>query len=437
MGLKDARTPRSSAYTAVVFGTPTFGMVPWDFHTNDRAMATPIFITPILHGVKNKPVDVARNEICWEALQNERAYVLFRDDDVLAPRDTLAKLLGRLGPKAKAFPEQCYDILGGVVYSKQTPPSPMIYLEGNQGGYEDWEFNELLQVDAIGMGCSLIPIGALIATLPNVRTWRCSQPPYKCRASWSIEHEEGGKCPECDQDLKPDWFKTIRDYADREPYGPMSCTEDAYFCELVRESGGRVFVDTGVQCKHYCVEQKMYFGWLEDYGPVWQSELDGTIYRWPGVDEPGPAIKKLSKEKWKIGGVRVDGWVPVLGNLVDISGGVAEAGHPKEIWADKALMSFPEDHIAPAINSWCRNLQPGGKITITIDDMSELSPKQIVKRGYGSYHDKATVHLMLDGFCNKGWECDISEKDGTYSLCAVKPDSEVLPHNTRENWRRV
>jgi len=118
-------------------------------------------------------------------------------------------------------------VVGGVVYSKAEPPAPMIYKKGSIAGFEDWEPNDLVKCQVIGMGCTLIPTACFRKTYEFVKYKQCVNP--RCSVSWNVEYEikdlgEGEKwdgfelpvhkCPHCEYQLYPMWFKTVRDMDD-------------------------------------------------------------------------------------------------------------------------------------------------------------------------------------------------------------------------------
>lgn len=167
-----------------------------------------LYKTGVRHEVKTKKTLVyhARNQavrIFLNAVPRDD-YLVFFDDDMLFPADTLQKLVSHGLP-----------VVGGLYFMKDVPFEPVMFryksrllvpsaLYGETGFYNivaTWEPNSLIEVDGIGCGCMAIQRKVLeILEYP-----------------W-FNHAEG--------------------------------TEDLFFCRKVQQAGFKIHMDTSVICGH-------------------------------------------------------------------------------------------------------------------------------------------------------------------------------------------
>ena len=242
MEKKRQEIPKQKKNNTVLVAIPTLGMISAAASKSCYTHGFPIFCSPAHHEIYDKPVDIARNEFAKIAMEANLQFILFRDDDVIAPQEAPNKLLNRLSLRCQTRgedPEAADAIVGGVVYSKIQPPTPMIYKNHVVGGFQDWHVNDLVECDIIGMGCTLIPTGMFHRVKPWVTTRRCVN--YDCPDNYMTtyivadsktpatnplykEMPEDGNCPFCKHPLLDDFFKTIKGVGD---WGePAGCTED-------------------------------------------------------------------------------------------------------------------------------------------------------------------------------------------------------------------
>lgn len=92
----------------------------------------------------------ARNIIIEEALKNNFSHVLFVDDDVLLPPDTLTKLLAHN-----------VDAVTGLYCMRNYPHQPIIFSEALENGHCKWHHlngnnTGLIEIVACGLGCALV-----------------------------------------------------------------------------------------------------------------------------------------------------------------------------------------------------------------------------------------------------------------------------------------
>jgi glycosyltransferase involved in cell wall biosynthesis len=145
-------------------------------------------------------IDVARNKAVAAALQVGAKHVFFLDSDIHPPNDAISRLLSRKLP-----------IVSGLYGRRQNPPrNQMLRRQGGvlipieEGMYEP---GSLVECDAIGLGCVLVEAEAL-------------------------------------RKIGAPWFQWTESYV----MGGES--EDFEFCRKAKEADFKVFVDTGLICRH-------------------------------------------------------------------------------------------------------------------------------------------------------------------------------------------
>jgi predicted SAM-dependent methyltransferase len=414
-------------FQGIVFGIPTFGMVSDSFAMSQQTMAMPIFMNAGYHYVRGKPVDVARNEIAWHAYHNKVGYVFFRDDDTIAPRDALIKMIKRFPSHERRDPlNKANMVIGGVVYSKTEPPSPMIFKRGHTGGFEDWELNDLVECEAMGMGCTLIPIGAFVKTLPYVKYAHCIN--LDCPVRWDKQHEAKNfrldappPCPHCSQPLLPMWFKTVRDVNDDGV--PAQMTEDAYFLEKCTKAGMKIYADCGVQCQHEVFHpdprmNKTYFHHPQ-IGPCWQQgamlyyyPVDGDPIHEKMALKPRKNGKRNGKVKFNIGSglVHLKGYVNIdlhtesdfRCDVRDLSPAIRKYGQADEVRASHIMEHLTRQDLPKSFRSWLRALKPGGKLLVEVPDFVWTLEQVLENRKNGSGINEHFESVLFGGQTHAG-----------------------------------
>lgn len=383
--------PKELKYKGILVGLPTFGMVSINFAIALKTATTPIFSSMSMCPVVGKPVDVARNEIAMIAINSGHSFVWFMDDDVHVPPESGVKLLGRFSAKQLADPREVAEaIVGGVVYSKIAPPSPMIYRYGAIGGFEDWSFGDLVEAESIGMGCAMIPVGVFKAILKTLDKFQCVND--SCPVKWTVVHKEAGNCPTCGVQLAPIFFKTVR-AGEGLDWRPIEMTEDTYFCFQARDAGVKVYADCSVQCKHECTETGRIFYFHEGLGvPVWEG--NGQIDYWPKIPDykvkgNGDVVVKKQKKTKDVkatngkvkfnlgsGGVHKKGYINIdlytdcdfRCDIRKLAPAVARFGQADEITADHVLEHVNRTAVTATVRNWLKALKPGGKLIIEVPD---------------------------------------------------------------------
>lgn len=150
-------------------------------------------------------MDKARNELVELALKDNCDWILFIDSDILIPQGGIDKLIN-----------MNVDIASGLYFAKGKPYLPVARLrEGDRHFFlEDFEFNNIIKVAGVGMGCCLI----------KTEVFKNLEFPY----------------------FKLEW---------RESEGKKyQIAEDLYFCENAIEKGYEINLNTGVICEHFGTE---------------------------------------------------------------------------------------------------------------------------------------------------------------------------------------
>jgi 2-polyprenyl-3-methyl-5-hydroxy-6-metoxy-1,4-benzoquinol methylase len=150
-------------------------------------------------------IDKARNDLVKMALKDNCDYIFFIDSDTLIPEGALDRLL-----------EMNVDIASGLYFSKGKPYLPVARVkEGDRHFFlEDFEFNRIMEVQGVGMGCCLI----------KSDVFKNLEFPY----------------------FKLEWRKFEgQDY---------QIAEDLYFCDEAIKKGYKVYLNTGIICPHYGIE---------------------------------------------------------------------------------------------------------------------------------------------------------------------------------------
>ena len=171
-------------------------------------------------GLTGMPFDMARNSAAMAALDAGAEWLFFLDSDVVAPPDTILRLMKHKQP-----------IISGVYHRRSPPIGHPVMMKGGQF-VDDYPANKIIEVDVVGAGCLLIHTSVL-KTLP-------AQAPGRHWFRWGVD------------------MKGILD--------PVDCmSEDYTFCIHSIRHGYKVLVDTSIQCKHIGLAEskKNYFGPVE------------------------------------------------------------------------------------------------------------------------------------------------------------------------------
>lgn len=231
----------------MAYGIPSKnGLMSIEFTTALLGLQTEPNTSTIPITVKYRPVDEARNIIVYHAKKVGAKYLFWIDDDTLPPPFTI--------PRLRALHVK---VASGVYYTKYMPPMPLILKKDEIGGYEDWNYGDVIDVDYIGLGCCLMDM-TIFDDIDKLDIP-------------SVEYDIGGE-----KVSMPEYFRYQRGSTDPDDKtGHLG--EDVFFCQLVARAGEKIWVDTVVQATHEnAAERTKYFymrsvnrgAWQVDNGPV-------------------------------------------------------------------------------------------------------------------------------------------------------------------------
>ena len=148
-----------------VIGIPTIGKIDFFFMSAygpflERCWKTFGFdsVVPMI-APRNLP-HIARNEIVRKAILYGAEYLMFLDDDMVFPENTLIRLLGHNK-----------DYVSALAYQRIVPFDPCIYTtRGANGGIlSDYRLKQgLIEVDATGLACCLIKMSVIKRVIRQV-----------------------------------------------------------------------------------------------------------------------------------------------------------------------------------------------------------------------------------------------------------------------------
>jgi len=150
----------------------------------------------VMLNTQGVPIDLARNSFAEKALEINAKYLYFWDEDVEVPPQTIRELVYIMDHNPDAA------VVGGVYCLKVPRPEPLVFKGVGQGPYWDWKVGEIFEVDAIGMGCTLIRVESF-------------------------------------KDIEKPWFQTVDNmeaYLDNVNFGEQ-WTEDLFYCKKLVDTG--------------------------------------------------------------------------------------------------------------------------------------------------------------------------------------------------------
>jgi hypothetical protein len=188
-------------------------------------------------------------DIGWKA-----DWIFWVDDDTVIPGDALSRLL-KLDKPAVA----------GLYFNPNPPMNPIAYIRNREGiGYHafyDYPFGALVQVDSVGMGCTLVHRSVFekimaeheLMMRPNGSLWAVHKSavtktniPYLSKQAPTVDHivVDGWVCQRVQKPSPEDdrsWPFFVMEYGR---------TEDHHFWELALNVGIKPWIDTTIVCKH-------------------------------------------------------------------------------------------------------------------------------------------------------------------------------------------
>lgn len=181
-----------------------------ELHNNGRNYEVKIYM------MTGTVIDRTRNLLVKQALDEGCDYIMFIDADMLLPQNSIDELI-----------DMNVGIASGLYFTKGKPYLPVARIKKNSFGpdngdadslhryLEDFEFNKVLEVAAVGMGCCLI----------------------KSEVFRKLEYP---------------WFKF--DWRTEKDGNLYQLAEDLYFCENAKNAGYQTYLNTGIVCDHFGTE---------------------------------------------------------------------------------------------------------------------------------------------------------------------------------------
>jgi len=169
---------------------------------------------PIILFSTKSPIDRARNYLVSEALKHDATHIWFIDTDQVIPKGTLEALLDMDG-----------DIVSPLYFEKGIPYWPCFRIWDKNGNYRRTnhiKWNDYMEIDGVGMGCSLI----------------------KAKVFKKVR--------------KP-WFKWVV------KGGESVLGEDLYFCKKAKNAGFKILLNTHFVVGHHggLVTEREYFAYKD------------------------------------------------------------------------------------------------------------------------------------------------------------------------------
>jgi hypothetical protein len=201
--------------------------------------------------------DANRTRVTKRFLDGDSDWLFFIDDDTTHPVGTISKLVNLGKP-----------LVGGLYFLPRFPYNPIAYVLDQKGNgmyhaYYGYSKGALTQVDAIGMGCTLIhrsvfekimeehivfqrADGSIVPIHKSKVKNRKFLPKDRFKEAFVKDgyyHQPIQELPH----IEPEYDKRAWPFFGLE-YGR---TEDLYFCELCANVGIKPWIDTTIVCNHW------------------------------------------------------------------------------------------------------------------------------------------------------------------------------------------
>lgn len=321
---------------------PTMGQHSFLFTQSLLGGISPSNFSMQLRFMPGLEVGRARNLLIQEAMAAGAKYLMFRDEDTIAPANLAPALVYHMEHHAG------WTFCGGLYSTKSRPAEPLVYKEWGQGPFWDFKKGEMVPVLYTGMGASIIRL----SDLENLPT-----KVYQEKSPWSGQVV----------DVR-EYFRTnsgtgeVRNGEARK----QGHTEDAFFFSLLEDAGLKSYVDTNLLCGHYDVKTNvMYYppfdGDQAKEPQAWMQEKRIVNLGAGASDKPNELQVDLQS------GPNVD-FVCDIRRLPDEwanSFDVAKAHH--------VLEHFDFAETEDVLTEWLRILKPGGHLEIAVPDLQAVA----------------------------------------------------------------
>jgi|WetSurMetagenome_2_1015567.scaffolds.fasta_scaffold02468_4 SAM-dependent methyltransferase len=278
------------------------------------------------------PVDIARNSFAEKALEIGAKYIYFWDEDVEVPPQTLRELLYIMEHRPEVA------VCGGIYCLKVDRPEPLVFKGVGKGPYWDWKVGEIFEVDAIGMGCTVVRVEAL-------------------------------------KDLEKPFFKTVDNmsaYLDNINFGEQ-WTEDLYFCDKLCKTGKwKILAHGQILPAHINLETGKSYTLPPDSKPCRQLFTSHKK-----IVDLGCGPNKLATEEGPVIGVDsrdLEG-VDFRCDLRKLPFATAEMDI---VYSSHVLEHFGRLEVSEVLDEWLRILKPKGEFRIVVPNIG-WAAEQITK----------------------------------------------------------
>lgn len=150
------------------------------------------------------PIDAARNDLVERALKYDPDYIFFVDSDMILPDNIIDYLIG-----------MNKDISSALYFMRAPPYKPIANIMKDKMFciINSVPLNQIIEVDSVGLGCCL------------------------------VKREVFEKIKEKNEKI----FNTVEQKINDKT---QLLSEDTFFCLKAKESGYKIFLNTGLICKH-------------------------------------------------------------------------------------------------------------------------------------------------------------------------------------------
>ena len=335
---------------SILIGFPTLGKI--SHHLLDSAMTQtwPAMTRFAWQTIPGHTTEDARNRLIWMAKETNYKYVLFWDDDVIAPRFCVHHLytLMEMNPQI--------TVLSGIYGTKSYPPNPLVYRDWAEGTCWDWRVGEMFQVKLGALGMSMIRVADL-EKITGIEEY--------------IVQMNGDEVP-----VKR-YFHTGKEA--RDDGGVTAWTEDVPFAKSVEKAGLKWYVDASMHtiCKHYDMGTETLFS---------LSARDGVVSKPDPMNEKYKVCNLGAGKDWHRGSQEASPEAYIV--RVDLN----EDAHPDfrcdvrclptewgemfdVVKANHVLEHIRWEETDETREEWVRILKPGGLLMLGLPDLKSAAEK--------------------------------------------------------------
>ena len=236
---KNLRTPQYG----VVLGLPTLGSHRAEFTLALLQAGMPMNCVSQIIPILGRSVAEARNIIVHMAKIIGAKYVIFVDEDVIIPPNTLRKLLWDMDNNAHI------SVCGGIYVGKGEPVQPLVFDAPGMGPSYDWHVGDMHKCWAIGMGCTVIRVADLAKLDPICDTVIVENfPQVACNTEMISYFKDGSNYV----------YQPSQEGMGSTTGWTVILTEDIYFCGRCAEVGLQVFADCSINADHIASDGTRY-----------------------------------------------------------------------------------------------------------------------------------------------------------------------------------